>query len=440
MYLYLPWLLLLSALLPFTDAHPQNPVARAANQIHRRAIKRSAGLARDIRVAFGGMVLDKRANGAPGKVYCVNNPNFNGTTLPNANDNGNGTSNASPQSSTHPPRSSSSGHGSPSATGSSGSPATPTGSAASSSPWKLKQSYQGSSFFDGWDFFTGSDPTNGQVTYVDQNTAQSANLIDINDAGNAVMRVETTPQVQSTRQSVRISSKLTYTGALVIMDSVHMPTGCGTWPAFWSNGPNWPAGGEIDIVEGVHDYTNNQATIHTNPGCTIPAPNGNNLAISGTLVGGTNCAASQTGNQGCGVRASQSNSFGAAFNNIGGGVYAMLWDNDGVAIYFFPRNAIPDDINASAPQPTQWGTPMAFWPAATCNPFQFFYSHTAIFDTTLCGDWASGVWGSSGIPGQEQSCAQRTGVATCEDFVRNNGGALSEAYWEVKSVKIYQTS
>lgn len=34
------------------------------------------------------------------------------------------------------------------------------------------------------------------------------------------------------------------------MDSVHMPTGCGTWPAFWSNGPNWPDGGEIDIVEG----------------------------------------------------------------------------------------------------------------------------------------------------------------------------------------------
>lgn len=30
---------------------------------------------------------------------------------------------------------------------------------------------QGSSFFQGWDFFTGSDPTNGIVTYIDQNTA-----------------------------------------------------------------------------------------------------------------------------------------------------------------------------------------------------------------------------------------------------------------------------
>ena len=51
-------------------------------------------------------------------------------------------------------------------------------------------------------------------------------------------------------------------------------------------------------------------------------------------------------------------------------------------------------------------------------------NHWYVFES---GDWASGVWGSSGIPGQEQSCAQRTGVATCEDFVRNNGGALSEA-------------
>lgn len=106
---------------------------------------------------------------------------------------------------------------------------------------------QGSDFFNGWSFFTGNDPTNGAVTYIDQNTAvsphtfqilyiltslkQSANLVEINSAGNAVMRVETTPQVASTRQSVRITTESTWNGGLFIMDSVHMPTGCATWPA-----------------------------------------------------------------------------------------------------------------------------------------------------------------------------------------------------------------
>ena len=65
------------------------------------------------------------------------------------------------------------------------------------------------------------------------------------------MRVETTPTVASTRQSVRINTVRTYTGGLIVMDSLHIPTGCGTWPAFWSDGPNWPVGGEIDIVEGA---------------------------------------------------------------------------------------------------------------------------------------------------------------------------------------------
>jgi hypothetical protein len=26
----------------------------------------------------------------------------------------------------------------------------------------------------------------------------------------------------------------------------------GTWPAYWLCGPNWPQGGEIDIIEGVN--------------------------------------------------------------------------------------------------------------------------------------------------------------------------------------------
>jgi len=253
------------------------------------------------------------------------------------------------------------------------------------------------------------------------------------------MRVDTTPVVTGSRNSVRIQTQYSFTGGLVIMDSVHMPTGCGTWPAFWTNGPTWPTTGEIDIVEGINDNTNNQATIHTGSGCTLPN-NVTALDVSGSLVGGTNCAAQQTNNQGCGFRASQSNSFGAGFNGNGGGVYAMLWDDSGISIWFFDRNNIPSDITNSAPVPEGWDAPTAFWPASTCNPFQFFQNHGVIFDTTLCGDWAGNAWTASGAPGQEQSCAQRTGVATCQQYVQQNGAAFSDAYWEVKSVQIYQSN
>jgi len=105
----------------------------------------------------------------------------------------------------------------------------------------------------------------------------------------------------------------------------------------------------------------------------------------------------------------------------------VLWDDSGVAVSFFSRQNIPSDITAGAPVPDNWGTPSAFWPASSCNPFQFFQNHGVIFDTTLCGDWAGSAWPSTGVPGQEQSCAQRTGVSTCEAYVRNNGAALAEA-------------
>ena len=87
----------------------------------------------------------------------------------------------------------------------------------------------------------------GIVDYLDQNSAvsyclpcsltlpnhgkqTSAGLVEINGNGNAVMRVETTSVVSGNRQSVRITTQSQFNGALFIMDSVHMPTGCGIWP------------------------------------------------------------------------------------------------------------------------------------------------------------------------------------------------------------------
>ncbi|KIM47928.1 glycoside hydrolase family 16 protein [Hebeloma cylindrosporum] len=382
-------------------------------------------------MAFGGILAPRADNGVSRHVvYCKPGKQV---TFGSGSGGGNPSNGNSTLSSTLGSASRTSGR--PTSTSAS---SNPTSTIPASSPWKLVESHEGGNFFDGWDFFTSADPTEGIVDYLDQNSARSNGLLEINGNGNAVMRVETTSVVPGNRKSVRITTQSQFYGALFIMDSVHMPTGCGIWPAFWTNGPNWPLGGEIDIVEGVNDYTNNQATVHTDIGCTLASSSSNTLAISGKVIGGTNCAALTTGNQGCGIRAATSNSFGAAFNANNGGVYAMKWDSTGVAVYFFPRGTEPADIAAGVPQPDTWGAAQARWPAASCDPFKFFNNHHAIFDTTLCGQWAGAVWSSSGIPGQEQSCAQKTGFSTCEAFVRANGAAMNEAYWEVKSVTIYQ--
>lgn len=422
MYTHLSLPLYLLAIIPFSDAslfsRTSDSVMRTANNARHNAVKRSKDFARDLQLAYAGMFaanqepLDRQT-----KLYCVN-------SAPVAGGRG-GSVNGSASTTLQPSGTQS--------------VAAPAASGSSSSPWTLAQSYEGNNFFNGWDFQTGPDSTTGgAVTYVDLNTGNANNLTEINSAGNAVMRVETTPTVSSSRMSVRITTTYTFTLGLLIMDSVHMPTGCGTWPAFWTDGPNWPAGGEIDIVEGVNTYTANQATLHTNPGCTIASSDTSVLNITGTLIDGTDCAAADTGNAGCGVRATQSNTFGSAFNSNGGGVYAMEWTNDGIKVFFFPRSSIPSDITAGAPLPDTWGKPMASWPASTCNATQFFYNNNAIFDTTLCGQWAGSVWTSSGPPGQAESCAQMTGVGDCVSYVLANGSAFDEAYWEVTSVKIYQ--
>ncbi|KAF8446147.1 glycoside hydrolase family 16 protein [Boletus edulis BED1] len=398
---------------------PPLTVARHSffSHAHKVAIKHSSSLARDLRIALSGMLVAQPGSAPTRDVYCVSNGG-SGVIVPSGNDSYSSASGTSTASGSQP-----------SAT-----------SSVPSSPWKPIATYSGSTFFDGWSFWDAADPTHGTVQYVDQPTAQSAGLIETNQAGNAVMRVETTPTVQNNRMSVRITTDLSFTEGLVILDAVHMPTGCGTWPAFWTDGPNWPNNGEIDIVEGVNNYTNNQATIHTGVGCSISTSNSTLLGITGSIVGGTDCSASQSNNEGCGIRSSRNTSFGSGFNTVGGGVYAMYWVNDvGIKIWYFQRGSIPNDITAGAPEPQTWTTPMAFWPNSnSCNIANMFKNNTVVFDTTLCGDWAEGVWGATGVPGQSVSCQQQTGFATCAQFVQASGSSFKEAYWEVSSVKIYK--
>lgn len=117
---------------------------------------------------------------------------------------------------------------------------------AESSAWTLKSTASGSSFFDSFSFFTSSDPTHGFVQYVDKNTATSSGLIYTQN-GQVIIKADNTSVTPNGRPSVRIVSQASYSSGLFILDLAHMPTGCGTWPAYWLVGPDWPNNGEIDV-------------------------------------------------------------------------------------------------------------------------------------------------------------------------------------------------
>jgi len=128
---------------------------------------------------------------------------------------------------------------------------------------------------------------------------------------------------------------------------------CGDWPAFWTaNLTNWPAGGEIDIYEGVNNAVDNHYAFHTENGCVQSGQ-----SQSGYIVT-TNCyndASGQSG-QGCGGWGSGSNNYGYGMNGVGGGVYALDWRYEGIRIFYFPRGSIPQDILNGHPTTSGWGT------------------------------------------------------------------------------------
>ena len=87
--------------------------------------------------------------------------------------------------------------------------------------------WAGDNFFNGFDFFTGADPTQGFVNFVDQGTAQNNGLISTAGA-QVYMGVDYTTSLaadgsQGGRQSVRLESKKSYTRGLFILDAAHMP-------------------------------------------------------------------------------------------------------------------------------------------------------------------------------------------------------------------------
>ncbi|KAJ4055402.1 hypothetical protein NW760_001369 [Fusarium oxysporum] len=286
----------------------------------------------------------------------------------------------------------------------------------------------------------GGDPTHGSVNYLSKSKAQSAGLAKTTN-GQVYVGVDSvnkakllgSSKTRHGRDSVRLESKATYGNGLLIADIEHMPgTACGVWPSFWSYNFDEDPVGEIDIIEGINDQSQNVVSLHTCGACKFTKigglderPNCNN--------GGTESEQCEDGTNydGCGSTHA-SGSYGSAFNKGKGGVYAVWLESDALKIYWFNRQSIPADIKSGNPDPSKWGTPASqFLSGSGCNVGKYFKGQTIIINTAFCGDNIDqGTW--------NEECKASTGSKTCDDYVTNHPEAFKESYWLFNSIKYYQ--
>ncbi|KAF7342011.1 Glycoside hydrolase family 16 protein [Mycena venus] len=301
--------------------------------------------------------------------------------------------------------------------------------------WLPQDDYSGKTFFDGFHFYTDSDPTHGTVEYVNQTYAFQNGLAYVNDDGTVVMKVvpallaAESKLIELSRVTIQhgfrkgktdpvyaYSVSLNTTPVFSFSTSTERRGGVVYGPLF---GQSEEANGHI-LQEGVHDNEHNQVTWHTGPanytGSLVPGGNG-----SANL----NCDGNLPGNAGCGITEWSTASYGPFFDAQGGGVFAMKWDETGIAVYSFYRSAIPKDITSGSPDPANWGLPVAALAPDACDPLTFFVNHSIIFDITFCGDWAGNSYATSGCPG---SCTTR--LMDPSNFVN--------ASWSINSLKVYK--
>ncbi|KAJ4348177.1 uncharacterized protein N0V89_009549 [Didymosphaeria variabile] len=330
--------------------------------------------------------------------------------------------------------------------------------ASAQGSYTLKDDLTYNNFFQNFDFFSGSDPTNGFVQYQTKDAATQNQLVGyFEDTQSVFLGVDYKNKDPKGRASVRVESTKTWNQGLLIADIRHMPDStCGTWPAYWLLGQqtvgtdDWPKGGEIDLLEGVNLDSAAAVTLHTSAGCAVDnATSSIQSRAESAFMGSmstSNCdvaAEDQDKNVGCSIQApkltAQNNlaTYGTDFNNAGGGVYAMEWTDSSISVWFLPRNSTTfASASSNATQtldPSTFGTPLAKFQGQGCDFQERFKNMRIIFDTTFCGDWAGKTW-------EESTCAAKTGAATCEEYVQNNPEAFADAYWEIAGLKWFEKS
>lgn len=304
--------------------------------------------------------------------------------------------------------------------------------------WKRADSIVGNDFYNAFNFFNGRDPTNGYVTYVAKEQAVQKKLTSV-DGDSFRLAIDTTPFAPNGRAGVRLQSKALYTDGVYILKAKHVPTGCATWPAFWTltwNMTNWPGGGEIDILENANDqYPYNLASLHVaDKNCKISKSNNEQHS---TVVFDS-CYAHNKEQSGCRVamKGTDTVTWGDKLNKMGGGIVAMERNfnkgGKGIRMWFWDsKSDVPDDVKniGDSVNPDKWGDPISVFDVMSCK--DSFDQHSIVLNIALCGDWAKGTY-------KETPCAKKFGQ--CSDQVSKHGDSFKEAYWDIKGLYVFTSN
>ncbi|KAK3325448.1 concanavalin A-like lectin/glucanase, partial [Apodospora peruviana] len=310
------------------------------------------------------------------------------------------------------------------------------GVSAAAESYLLSDSYNSENFFSQWDYFVSNfetgevDPTHGFVNYQSASEAKRLGLTAVQGEEVFIGVDHATNGTGLGRSSVRIESKNRYNSGLFIAKFTHLPKPtCGAWPAFWMYGPNWPAGGEVDIYEMWNHATANLITLHTGDPDEVGVCTVDQTEFS-AFVETSNCdneALGQFSNQGCGAR-----EYNGQWGSETGGVYATEWQEDVIRVWSWPHNGEPADIVEGKPDPSTWGKPHFSVDDSSCAIKTAFHDMRLVMDITFCGDAAGnpGIWG--------QTCATSTGEAVCADYVDKNPDDFKDVFWKISYINVYQ--
>jgi hypothetical protein len=112
-------------------------------------------------------------------------------------------------------------------------------------------------------------------------------------------------------------------------------------------------------------------------------------------------------------------------------VYATELRDAGIRIWWWTRDSIPSDITNGSPDPSTWGEATADFPSTDCSISSHFRNQSIIANIDLCGSLAA----ADKYYIDEAQCP-----SNCTAYVAANPSAFTEAYWEFKSFKVYQSS